>query len=78
MVVTYGRRCPPGYLPVFSVGSEQEARDLITLTCPTNILGDYIAPDLVVEQTLENLELFSKRLEKAHKVLVKNGNCDCV
>lgn len=48
---------------MFSVENEEEARRLITLACPTNLAGDYIAPELATEQTLENLDAFSDRLQ---------------
>lgn len=61
MVVTYGRRCPPGHLPVYSVDTEAEAEKLLMLL-PTNGWGEPIAEELVREQTLENLEAFGDRL----------------
>lgn len=63
---------------MFSVGSEQEAERLLVLACPTNIDGDYLAPELVDDQTLENLDAFGERLAKAHNLLVGSGWCDCV
>jgi len=68
-VVGYGRSCPSGRLPVFSVDTEQEAIALLTLACPTNMNGEFIAPELAYEQTLENLDKFSDRLEKCHQVI---------
>jgi len=62
---------------VFSVTTEEEARRLITLTCPTNINGEHVAPELAREQTLENLYAFSDRLAKAHALLKKKGLCKC-
>lgn len=54
---------------MFSVDTEQEARDLIVLACPTNIRGEYIAPELAREQTLENLDKFGERLAKFYEVV---------
>jgi hypothetical protein len=51
-------------LPVFSVRTEQEARDLLLAACDTNLKGEFVARELVEEQTLENLERFSDRLEQ--------------
>ena len=62
---------------MFSVGSEKEAKCLLTLCCQTNIHGEFIARELAEEQTLENLEAFSDRLVEGHELLVKNGSCDC-
>jgi len=59
------------------VGSEKEAQMLITLTCPKEPNGDYIARELAGEQSLENLEAFSDRLAKGHELAVEKGWCDC-
>lgn len=64
-------------LPVYSVGTEEEAQELIILACPTNAQGEHIAPELAREQTLENLDRFSERLDRAHELLKKNGRCTC-
>lgn len=42
------------------------------MTCPTNLRGEYIARDLVEDQTLENLDRFGARLERAHEMLKAN------
>lgn len=66
----YGRGpVPRGSLPIFSVDNEEEAQSLIVLTCPTNGRGEYIAPELVIEQTLENLYAFGDRLRKGYALL---------
>lgn len=40
--------------------------------------GDYIAPELAREQTLENLDAFGERLAKLHdEVLKPKGFCRC-
>jgi len=62
---------------VFSVGSEAEAKRLLTLTCATNYKGEFIARELAHEQSVVNLEAFSDRLEKAHKEIVRIKGCDC-
>lgn len=77
MVVRYGRTCEEGMLPVFSVGSEKEARMLLIMCCPTDVNGDFIARELVREQSLENLDEFSDLLVERHKLIVKNGGCEC-
>lgn len=74
----YGRTPPRGTLPVFSVGDDEEARELIVLACPTNLAGEYIAPELAREQTLPNLYAFGDRLARLHdEVLVPSGACRC-
>lgn len=65
-------------MPVFSVGDEKEARELLTLACSTNLRGEYVAEELVMEQTLDNLDRFSDRLQLLHdKYLVPHGRCRC-
>ncbi len=58
----FGPKCEPGSLPVFSVDTEEEARSLLSLACERNMRGEYVARELVVNQTLENLQKFSDRL----------------
>lgn len=66
----YGRGAlPKGFLPVFSVDTEEEAKELIALCCPTDIAGNYYARELAEEQTLENLQLFSDKLAKGYEML---------
>lgn len=60
----YGRTCEEGFLPVFSVDTEEEARELLVFACPTNLQGEFIAPHLAREQTLENLDAFSDYLQE--------------
>lgn len=70
----YGRSVPidDGFLPAFSVNTEAEARQLLTLTCPTNRDGDFVAPELAREQTLENLDAFGDRLERGWRIMQRN------
>lgn len=63
----YGRTCKPGSLPVFSVDTEEEAVELLTLACETNILGQWLARELVFEQSLDNLQAFSNRLARTYE-----------
>ncbi len=69
MVVRYGRSVEPGFLPIYSVDTEEEARQLLTLTCQTNLNGEFIAKELIQEQTLGNLYAFGDRLAEGHKML---------
>ncbi len=62
----YGRTLEEGFLPVYSVDTEEEARQLLTTACPTNLAGEFISPELAREQTLENLDAFGDRLEMLH------------
>jgi hypothetical protein len=65
--VGFGRgRLPKGALPVFSVNSDDEAERLIVAACPRDIEGNYYARELAEEQSLENLEAFSQRLERIY------------
>jgi hypothetical protein len=64
--VRYGRSVDKGFLPIYSVDTEEEARELLVAACPTNMNGEFIAPELVRQQTLENLYSFGSRLEKMH------------
>lgn len=72
MVVGYGVSVPEGHLPVFSVDTEAEAKSLIVLACETNGRGEYIAKELVMKQTLDNLQAFSDRLDKTWRWLKGN------
>jgi len=54
-------------LPVFSVGSEEAAKRLLTIACPTNYRGEHFAPELAEEQTLDNLYAFGDRLREIYK-----------
>lgn len=58
--MTFGRKVPEGNLPVYSVGTMEEAHELIVLCCGTNGRGEYIARELVMDQTLENLDAFGE------------------
>ena len=73
MVVGHGPkgRCPTGSLPVFTTNTREEAEKLITLACTVGYDGEYIAPELAYEQTFENLEAFSARLEDLYNRFVK-------
>ncbi len=71
----FGTKCPTGFLPVFSVNDEFEAKRLLTLACPTNLDGEYIAPGLVHAQTLTNLTAFGDQLERYYEVVkLANGS----
>ena len=65
----YGRTVPNGFLPVFSVDTEEEAKQLIVLTCPTDHNGVHFARELAEEQTLENLQKFSDKLATGWRLM---------
>lgn len=73
----YGRSVPNGFLPVYSVSDDKEAEDLITLCCPRQHDGQHYARELANEQTLENLQKFSDKLDEGHRHLKKAGLCRC-
>lgn len=54
---------------MFSVNTEEEAKSLLTLACPTNSAGEFVARELTQEQTLENLYAFGDKLEKYYKII---------
>lgn len=59
---------PDGFLPVFSVDTEEEAEKLLVMTCPRDrVTGEFVARELQHEQTLENLYAFGDRLRVAYK-----------
>lgn len=65
---------PDGMLPVFSTNTEDEARKLIALCCPIDYDGNYFARELREEQTLENLQKFSDRLQRGWDHMKRNDN----
>lgn len=70
-MVGYGTVVPEGHLPVYSVDTEEEARQLITLACETNLYKQHIAKELAVEQTIENLGAFGERLARTHQWMLE-------
>lgn len=84
-----GRRVPRGFIPVYSVDTEEEARDLIVLTCSSDGHGGYFNADLAaarekpattiaeMDAQLASLDVFSNRLDAMHDVLKKRGFCCC-
>lgn len=61
-----------------SVGDEKEAQALIIAGCPRDDAGNFYARELVNEQTLENLEVFSKKLQTIHDKYFKGTErCRC-
>ena len=60
----YGRIVETGFLPVFSVDTENEARNLLHLSCGTDFNGEFIAKELTQDQSLENLNALGDRLKR--------------
>ena len=73
MIVGHGPKGsrPAGSLPVFTTDTREEAEALVTLACSTNLKGQHIAPELWEEQTLENLQTFSDRLDDIYHKYIK-------
>lgn len=69
MVVRFGRTVEKGFLPVYSVDTEEEAEQLLAFACPMNREGEYVAPELAQEQSLASLEAFGQRLDKFYKLM---------
>jgi hypothetical protein len=68
---------PAGRLPVFTVNNEEEAEQLLSLACGTNMKGEYIARELAQEQTLENLNAFGDRLADIYqRFIIKETDND--
>lgn len=69
----FGRKCPRGFLPIFSVNTEDEARRLLVLTCPRTDDGQaHFAPELREKQTLRNLYAFGARLRAGYARIRKD------
>lgn len=65
MEVRFGEAVPKGFLPVYSVDTEEEARRLIVGCCSLGLDGkSYYARELMQEQTIDNLMEFSERLAR--------------
>jgi len=58
-----------GFLPVFSVDTDDEARMLLTMACPTNTEGEFVSRELAREQTLENLYAFGEKLARVYEMM---------
>lgn len=58
---------------MFSTDTEEEAKALLTLSCEKNMKGEYIARELAHEQTIENLQAFSDRLDGLYTKYIKRN-----
>ncbi len=77
MIVGYGTVVPNGYLPVYSVDTEEEAKQLLTVACGTTVKGEFFARELATEQTIENLFAFGDRLARAHHFMQEGKRASC-
>lgn len=66
--------CPEGFLPIFSVETEQEARQLLGETCKMGLDKHYYAPELESfyhsydqEGRLDAFYAFGERLSKVYQ-----------
>jgi hypothetical protein len=75
--VRFGPKLPKGFLPVYSVADEEEARQLLIASCPRNYQNEFVAEELAATQDLERLQAFSDKLHKNHERLKENGLCRC-
>lgn len=77
--MSFGLKLPKGMLPVYSVGDEEEARELLDATCPKNgnRPDEWVSPELSREQTLERLDSFGDRLDRQHRRMKRKGRCRC-
>jgi len=72
--VRYGIVCPAGFLPVYSVDTEEEARRIIIMTCSLHD-GEYYAESVAGLEGSERLKAFydfGAKLERAHTHLKKH------
>lgn len=69
----FGRTVDEGFLPVFSVENDSQAKSLIVATCPMDNDGNYYSRELAGGQTLENLRAFSDKLADVAERMKKAG-----
>ena len=72
-----GQVCPKGFLPIYSVDTEEEAHRLVEITCPRNPDGTYFSRHLAEGQSIERLFEFGEQLDKAHQRMESLGRCSC-
>ena len=74
-----GQVCPEGFLPIYSVDTEEEAKALMAFV-PMGLNGEHYANELIGDdgQPLEGAERvdgfirFGLKLEKIHAFILKN------
>lgn len=65
----YGRGAPPkGFLPVFSVNTEEEAQELLIAACSHRADGHFYSDELSRSQDLEMLQRFSDKLDRIYNI----------
>lgn len=70
-MVRFGRSVEEGFLPVYSVDTEKEAKELVVACCKRDLNHEFISSELEQDQTLENLVAFSDRLHTAYRRMKK-------
>ena len=76
MRVTYGQVCPDGFLPAYSVDTEDEAKKLMTFI-PMDVFGNRYAEELYDEkgkvleggERIDAFVRFAKKLERIHRAI---------
>ena len=74
IAVQVGTVCPKGFLPVYSVDTEEDAKMLVTLACPLGLDNLHYAPELVGtsgDERIRKFVAFGKRLVKIHQMMKK-------
>ena len=63
----YGRgACPEGFLPIFSVNSEDEAKRLLVVTCSLGPDRHYYSNEMAADQSIEQFARFGQKLARAY------------
>lgn len=76
----FGTECPEGFLPVYSVDTEAEARRLIGMTCSLGNDGFYYSREMAEAERegrrdIDGFYLFSQKLDQVYEAHVR-GKCD--
>jgi hypothetical protein len=68
--VRYGRGAmPKGFLPVYSVESEEMAERLLVATCSRGMDGNYYSDELAREHSLDALSVFTDKLDRVYRLI---------
>lgn len=70
----YGRgACPEGFLPIFSVNTEVEAKRLIAATCSLGLDGSYYSTEMARDQSLDQFARFGQKLALVYAHITANA-----
>lgn len=77
----FGRKCPDGFLPVFSVRTEAEAKSLCVMACSLGADGHYYSDDMIREHVagtrdLESFAKFGDRLAAFYWQIIRADDPD--